>query len=344
MGTLNPLFSAVHRFFTAYLPNERKCSPNTIRAYQKSLELLLDYVKTLKGIPLHKVTFDMIDRNTLSEFLDYLENERNCTVTTRNQRLNAIRAFYNYAAESDVTATVFREEISKVDAANAPQKTIEHMSEDAIEAILAQPNTGTEKGLRDMFLMFFLFKTGARIQELLDIKLSDIQFGKSPAVTLCGKGSKIRSVPLRDNTSNHLNKYIKVFHSEYDQAQYLFYTSRNGAKKRMTEDNARHLVKMYGLLARKVCKEVPENVHPHLFRHSCAMTLYQSGVDLTLISQWLGHANLETTLIYAHADTEIKRKALENAVPDDSPLAEHIKPKRYKISDDELLKQLCGLR
>ena len=115
-------------------------------------------------------------------------------------------------------------------------------------------------------------------------------------------------------------------------------------KKRMTEDNVRQLVRKYGKQAREICKEVPENVHPHLFRHSWAMILYQNGVDLTLISQWLGHSNLETTLIYAHADTELKRKALEQAVPDDSPLKEHLNATRYKVSDEELLKRLCGLK
>ena len=112
----------------------------------------------------------------------------------------------------------------------------------------------------------------------------------------------------------------------------------------MTEDNVRQLVSKYGRKAREVCKEVPEKVHPHLFRHSWAMFLYQNGVDLSLVSQWLGHSNLETTLIYAHADTELKRKAIEKAVPEDSPLKEHVNPERFKVDDDDLLKKLCGLR
>jgi len=194
--------------------------------------------------------------------------------------------------------------------------------------------------------MLFLFKTGARIQETLDIQLRDIQFGKHPRVMLTGKGSKTRSIPLRENTVQHLKKYIKIFHADegiYSES-YLFYTVRNGMKKRMTEDNARGLIRKYGIKARKKCAEVPENVHPHLFRHSCAMSLYQSGVHLTLISEWLGHANLETTLVYAHADTEIKRKAIEKAIPKDTPLGEHTNAERYKIDDEDVLKQLCGLR
>lgn len=346
MGGLSPFFSVVHNFFKIYLPNERKCSPNTIRSYQKALELLLDFAKTKKKVPLTKITFEMIDRSLLSEFLDSLESDRGCSISTRNHRLQCIRAFYNYAAEMDFTAVVHWEEVKKVNTAKSPEKLVQHMSEAAIAIILAQPDTSKQKGLRDMFLMLFLYKTGARIQELLDIQIRDVQFGNAPRVMLHGKGAKFRNVPLRENITKHLKEYLRVFHSDegFYSEQYLFFTIRGGEKKRMSEDHARHLVHEYGESARLVCTEVPENVHPHLFRHSCAMNMYQNGVDLTLISQWLGHANLETTLIYAHADTEIKRKAIEKSVPNDSPLKAHINAERYKVDDDEMLKLLAGLK
>ncbi len=340
------LFSLIHDFFKDYLPNVKKCSPNTIRAYQKSLELLFDFVKSKKNIILPKITFEMIDHKLMLEFLDYLETERGCGVSTRNHRLRCIWAFYSYAAKTTITAVTHWEEVKKVDVAIAPEPFVKHMSETAIEAILTQPDISTQKGLRDMFLMMFLYQTGARIQELLDIRLCDIHFGKTSTVMLHGKGSKVRSVPLREKVVYHLNEYIKVFHpndSKYSE-QYLFYVVRDGLKKRMTEDNARHLIRKYGVAARIECHEVPENVHPHLFRHSRAMHLYQNGVALTLVSQWLGHANFETTLVYAHADTELKRKAIENAIPEDSPLAGYLNADCYKIDDEDLLKRLCGLK
>ena len=347
MEKLNPLFASVRDYLTHYLLLERKFGENTIRSYRKSLELLFDYVKVREKIPLTKVTFEMIDRNMLSEFLDYLENERGCTPSTRNHRLHSIRAFYAYVAENNISATMYYEEILKVDTAKVPEKLVEHMSEDAVKAVIEQADTSRHKGLRDMFLMLFLYKTGARIQEALNVQLQNIQFGKTPSVTLFGKpNNKPRSVPLRENTAVHLKEYIKVFHPNegiYSDA-YLFYTTRSGSKKRMTEDNARDFIQKYGEKARAACVEVPENVHPHLFRHSFAMSLYRSGVHLTLISEWLGHANLETTLVYAHADTEIKRKAIEKAIPEDTPLAEHTDAERYKINDEEVLKQLCGLK
>lgn len=347
MEKLSPLFALVRDYLTHYLPLERRFGKNTTRSYQKSLELLLDYVKVQKNVPLAKVTFEMIDRNMLSAFLDYLENERGCSPSTRNHRLHSIRAFYTYAAENNITAIAHYEEILKVDSVKVPEKLVEHMSEDAVKAVIAQADTSTRKGLRDMFLMLFLYKTGSRIHEALGVKLQNIQFGSTPSVTLFGKpNNKPRAVPLRENTAEHLKEYIKVFHANegiYSDA-YLFYTARGGPKKRMTEDNARDFIQKYGVKARAVCPEVPENVHPHLFRHSCAMSLYRSGVHLTLISEWLGHANFETTLVYAHADTEIKRKAIEKAIPVDTPLKEHTNAERYKIDDEDVLKQLCGLK
>jgi site-specific recombinase XerD len=262
MEKMNRLFSLIRDFLISYLPNERKCSSHTIRSYQKALELLLDYIKTNNNVTLSKVTFEMIDRNSLSAFLNYLETERGCGVTTRNHRLYCIRAFYTYAAESDITVMAHLEEISKVDTATVAEKLVEHMSETAVDAVISTPDTLTLKGLRDMFLMLLLFRTGARIQELLDIKLRDITFGTSPSVMLYGKGAKVRAVPLRNNTVEHLKSYINLFHpdeSGYSE-QFLFYVIRNQSKKRMTEDNARDLIHKYGATARKTCLEVPEKV------------------------------------------------------------------------------------
>jgi site-specific recombinase XerD len=340
------LFSLLRDFLKVYLTDIKRYSRHTIRAYQKSLELLFDFVKAQKQVELYQVTFKMINGEMLTEFLDHLENTRGNSVSTRNHRLHCIRAFYIYAAKMEITTVAYWEEIKNVDSAEAPKKPVGHMSEIAVKAVFGQPDTSTRKGLRDMFLMFFLYQTGARIQELLDIRLRDIHWGTVPTVMLHGKGSKSRSVPLRENAVEHLKKYVRIFHSNEDgySGQYLFYTVREGDRKRMTEDNARRLIRSYGVSARGSCVEVPEKVHPHLFRHSRAMHLYQSGVDLTLVSQWLGHSKLETTYIYAFADTELKRKAIEKAIPDDSPLKKYLNAERYNVTDEDTLKQLYGLK
>ena len=336
MEKLNSLFLMVHRFLMVFLTEEKKCSPNTVRSYRKALELLFDYVKEQHGVSLGKVTFDMIDRELMIDFLNYLEQNRGCSTVTRNHRLECIRAFYKYAAQEDIALVTYYDEIQKVKVAKVPETIVEHMSTNAIQSILSQPDTSTDRGKRDAFLMLFLYKTGARVQELVDVRICDIQLSDTPRVLLHGKGAKSRAIPLRDDVVQHLKKYLALFHESESQYsdQYLFYSVRNQKKKRMTEQNVRSIVSKYGSMARETNKEVPEQVHPHLFRHSWAMFLYQNGVDLTLISQWLGHAQFKTTLIYAHADTEIKRKALEKAVPEDSPLKPYLDSERFQTSDE----------
>jgi integrase/recombinase XerD len=166
------------------------------------------------------------------------------------------------------------------------------MSEAAVKAVLSQPDTATPKGIRDLFLMVLLYDTGARIQEILNIRLRDLQLHSAPMITLLGKGQKVRNVSMMGTTVEHFKRYAGLFHTEEKSysKQFLFYVNRNNEKKRMTEDNVRRFIRAYGSAAQKACPEVPDNVHPHLFWHSRAMHLYQHGMPLALISQWLGHS------------------------------------------------------
>ena len=220
------------------------------------------------------------------------------------------------------------------------------MTTGAVSAILAAVSRKSRRGLRDLCLLAMLYDTGARVQELLNIRLADVNLGKSPTVMLRGKGRKTRVVPISVRMATLLREYVSHAHcgKTRDSEDNLFFTVRNGRPTRMTEDNVRHLVKRYGTMARKSSKEVPKRVYPHLFRHSRAMHLYEHGMDLMLVSQWLGHAQFKTTLIYARADPEMKRIAIERATAKDARLRDLIKPKRMKVDDDDLLKRLYGLK
>ena len=340
------LFTLIHDFFKTYLPDQRKASLHTIRAYQKSLDGLLDYASAQKGISLCELSFAFIDHDML---LGYLKKKKKngCSTSTRNHRLKGIRAFYSYVAMRKPALAIYQTEIYKVPFNKAETVvTIDYMSETAIGALLAQPDTSDRKGLRDQFLLLLLYDTAARVQEIVDIKVCDIRRGKTPTVILHGKGSKTRTVPLMKKTMQHFESYMKIFHPDTDEysVRPLFYSVSRKMVAPLDESSVRKLVYAYGNAARKACSEVPDSVHPHMFRHSRAMHLYQHGMDLTLISQWLGHAQLDTTLIYAHADTEQKRKAIEQATPSDSPLKSHLNAEKYQVTDDELLKRLYGLK
>lgn len=343
----NSLFPLLRDYLKIYLPKQHKLSPNTIRSYRQALELLLDYVKEQKQIPLSDVTFEMLTAEMIAAFLNHLETERGCLTSTRNIRLASIRAFVTYAADRDVAAVVVLNELKKVPF-QKPDKfsAVEYMSMTAVSAIVEQPDAATPKGRRDRVFIMLMYDTGARIREMLDIKLCDLDLGRFPKITLHGKGDKTRVVPLMDKTVQHLRKYLSEFHNgtSLPSEAPLFYSVIHGEMRQLTDRRIRYILKEYGEKARRNCPEVPENVYPHLFRHSRAMHLYQEGMDLTLVSQWLGHSQLETTQIYAHADTEHTRKAIAAATPPDNPLYSKLNSSRYTVTDDETLKKLTGLR
>ena len=341
------LFPLIHDFLKVYLPKQRKTSPNTVRSYRKALESLLDYIKEQKSVPLYNVTLDMLTADVILSFLASLEDEHGCSEATCNNRCAAIRAFLEYASDRDITVAAVLTELRKVPFRKAPaNRIVDYLSMEAITAIVEQTDVTTSKGFRDRTFLILMYDTGARVQEMLNISLRDLCLDRSPKITLHGKGRKDRDIPLMETTVQHLRKYLEEYHNgtPLSSEAPLFYTVRNGKTRRLTDRAIRYMLQEYGKEAKNICPDVPENIHPHLFRHSRAMHLYQEGMDLTLISQWLGHSQLETTQVYAHADTEHKRKAIAASTPPDNPLYSKLNPTRYTISDEETLKRLTGLR
>lgn len=277
-------------------------------------------------------------------YLDWLEETRKCSIPTRNHRLSSIRSFYKYAGSRDLSVTAYTLELEKIPIKKTQKaQKVKFFEEDALKAILAQPDTGTRKGIRDLFFMILMYDTAGRNQEILSLKVSDIQVSaKDSHVVLTGKGNKIRIVPLMKKTIDHYNNYIRLFHDGKVTDEFLFYVIQKGKRQEMSADNVEKFMKQYGKTARDQCNEVPEGLHPHMFRHSRSMHLYRGGMPLALLSEWLGHAQLETTKIYANADTQMKREAIEKATNSLNPLTQKQKVSSWQ-NDEELIKRLYGL-
>lgn len=338
------LFRLIHDYLSVYLPDQRCCSPNTIKSYRETLNQLLDYVTLEKFIPLTDISFETLDSQMISDYLRWLEKERHCSISTRNQRLAAIRSFFKYAGRMDLTVTVFQKALEKVPFKQADSKPVDFMTEEALKAVLAQPDTSTKTGIRNLFFMILMYDTGARNREILDLRVKDFRaHSKTPCVHLTGKGRKKRIVPVMAKTVEHFQNYVVHYHPGDSQERYLFYTVRNGITHQMSDDNVIRFMKKYGCAAKMNCKEVPENLHPHLFRHSRAIHLYRAGMPLALLSEWLGHAQLETTMIYAYADTEMKRDAIKRATGNNNPLMSDVQIPCWK-GDDQLIRKLYGLK
>lgn len=340
------LFGAIHDYFKIYLPEQRNLSEHTQDSYRAALDALVDFLQVYNKVPLQDVTFEMMTEVSITAFLDSLETERDYEISSRNTRRAAIRAFLKYAADRNIVNVAILQEVKNV-SLKKPNKveTVDYMSMDAISAIVEQTDISSSLGLRDRTMLILLYDTGARVSELVGIRLKNLRFGKKPTIILNGKNEKIRSVPLADRTVQYLKKYLLEYHKDVPLSSEapMFYSVMHGEQYHLSDRRVRYFLKEYAESARAICLEVPENVHPHQFRHSRAMHLYQNGMDLTLISQWLGHSQLETTQIYAHADTEHKRMAIAKATPESSPLFSKLDPERYTITDEDALKRLIGL-
>lgn len=209
------LFCLLRDFLLIYLPNQRHSSRNTVKAYRTAWNQFLKYISEHKKIPMMSVTFEMISYEMVMAYLDWLSQEKCAGSSTRNNRLAAIRAFITYASACRPEYISLSSELTAIKIQKKERfHEVDYMSEAAVKALLETPDTNTRMGLRDQFLMIFLYDTGARIQEALDVKICDLRIDKTPTVTLHGKGGKIRVVPLMKDTVEHLKNYMGVFHKD----------------------------------------------------------------------------------------------------------------------------------
>lgn len=337
------LFLSIKTFLTIYLPEIRAKSTNTVKAYRDTLNLFFRFLKTKKNLSLHLVSINDISPSTIKEFLDWLNNERGCSLSTRNQRLSCIRTFYGYLAEDNIELVDNYSKIQKINKTPIPDRILSSMlTIDDIRLILKQPDTRSKTGLRDQFYMALLYDSGCRNSEILNLRLRDIHINSKDEgwIYVTGKGNKFRSTPISKNVIDIYKKYAEVFHAHSDKTQFLFYTNRKGIIDQMSNDNVARFINKYEVAARVINPNLP-HLHPHLFRHARAMHLYQAGMPLALVSEWLGHAQLETTLIYANADITMKQQAIakvadsKNSIFTDVPFIHE--------NDEDIIKKLYGL-
>jgi len=341
---MNDFFKTIRSFLLEYLPKQKCCKKNTVKSYRNALNLLVEYLRTEKGLTISQIDFDLFDRNLILGYLDWLENVRGCGATTRNQRLMVLRSFFKYAGVLDCAQVALHLEVKEIPTKNVPGRIVEFLTEDALQALLAQPDARKRIGLRNRFFMTLMYETAARCDELLSMKVCDLRLNtRHPIAYLTGKGDKTRSVALLSKAVEHCKQYLKMFHSDVGTSKddFLFYTVIHGVRQEMSEDNAEAFMKKYGEAARKVCPEVPERVHPHQLRHTRAIHFYRDGMPLALLSEYLGHASVETTKIYAYADTEMKRAAMEKA--------EHLRkgvpvPEPIWKDNEDMILELSGLK
>ena len=331
-------WKCLREYFTIHLPKQRGRSEKTIEACTMAWNMFLRFIIDEKKINGENIDFSTFTSSLLTEFLDTMETRKQWKVSTRNQRLSCIRSFFKYASCIEtITYSVYSELCSiPLKRGEDNSHVVDHMSKDAVAALIAAANNGNLKDFRNCFFMTLMYDA-ARNGEMLKLRLSDLNT-ENAAIYLIGKGSKPRLTPISPETIDMFEKYRSVFHKNSDNNTPMFYTIHKHMKVPMSDDNVARFLDKYADIARKTNPHIPENVHPHMFRHSRAMHLYQNGMPLEILSELLGHEDPETTLIYAYADTEMKRKAITKAA-ENSPL-ESINNSHPIWHDEDIISRL----
>jgi site-specific recombinase XerD len=323
--TTAPSFALlVQRFFTEHLTHHRAVSPRTVAAYGDTFRLLLQFAERHTGKSPTSLKLVDLDAELVLAFLDHLERERKNGPRSRNARLAALRSFLKYAAHHDLSALGVIEQTLAVPMKRFDRPMLGFLTRQETQAILDAPDTTTWAGQRDHALFTMFYNTGARVSEIIDLAIENLILDTSPAIHLTGKGRKQRTVPLWRSTVTVMRAWTRRMGKTADSAP--LFPNRSG--EAMSRSNVTHrLALAVATAAEQHPKLLTRSISPHTRRHTTAMHLLQSGVDMSVIALWLGHESPSTTHMYLEADLAMKERALGRLQPPTHSA------KRYKPPD-----------
>jgi site-specific recombinase XerD len=305
-------------FLVRYLSGEKNMSKNTIASYRDTFRLFLLFCEQEKKISPDRMTLSSLTRELTVEYLNWLEEKRKCSVSTRNQRLSSIHGFLRYV-QRQLPENLFEiKRILGIPPKKTPKAIVSYLTEEELRILFRQPDTKTRKGRRDLVLLTLTYDTAARVTELIDLKVKDIRLVSPAVVTLNGKGGKARQVPILGKTKELLSGYLEE-HKRYPwpvaiSDTPLFYNQKH---QKLTRWGVSYILDKYVAMAKEDSGfNLNFRVTPHVLRHAKAMGMLKAGINLIYIRDFLGHSNVATTEIYARADSEMKRKALEKTYKD----------------------------
>lgn len=335
--TSSTLAAALRSFLGEYLPHQRAYSVNTILSYRDSLKLLLQFAAGKHG-RICDLSLANLNATTISAFLDDIQTQRHNTAATRNVRLAAIHSFFEYLSHNHPEHLQQAQRVLSVPFKRTTSRSIEYLDADEIRVILQHLDLSTVAGRRDNLLLTLMINTGARVQEIVSLKTSDFRLAPPPTVSFIAKGSKERICPLWPETATLIRQHFQERGlKERGEAEPVFRNQHGGP---LTRFGARLILRRAIQRASADCPTLHrKRIHPHSLRHSTAIYLLQSGVDLSTIAHWLGHASINTTHKYITIDLDAKRAALAKA----KPLVRNLRKSPSWRPDEDLLKWLESL-
>jgi len=294
----------VRRFLLEHVITDRNFARNTQVSYRDALVLLLPFLSDVRHKGVDRLTIDDLSPPVVRSFLEYLEKERGCCGTTRNLRLATIHSLAKFIAMHCPEQVSWYAAIRTVPFKKTAKSTLNYLDKDEMDVLLKTPNLEMPQGARDHALLLFLYNSGARADEAAHLSVADITWGSAPSVRLTGKGNKTRRCPIWQQTADALKSMV----SGRGAQEFVFL---NRLDQPLTRFGIYSLVRRAVEQATKTLPSLADKrISPHCLRHTCAVHLLRSGVDINTIRAWLGHVSLDTTNIYAEVDLEMKAKAL----------------------------------
>jgi integrase/recombinase XerD len=299
----------IKSFLGHYLPVVKGLSINTVAAYLDGIRLLLCYIADTKHKSIDELLVEDVTETVVLNFLDHLEQIRHCCVRTRNARLAAIRSLFTFIARKEPLLIMQCQQVKQIPKKRCSHKVVHYLDENEMQAVLDKIDINSRTGVRDKALVLLLYNTGARVSEIVELKLGDMQLDNAPQVRLFGKGQKERHCPLWPETADAIKRYLQQRRPTETSIENVFLNTRDTSLSRY---GIRYITRKLGAQAgNKNANQKPLN--PHSIRHTAAMHLLRAGNEISMISFWMGHAHINTTHIYVEIDMEMKRKMLAKA-------------------------------
>ena len=329
----------ISEFLGDYAPNMLTTSEHTLKSYKDALTLYVAFLESA-GVKPSGLGAACFERPRIEEWIGWLKHTRGCSAATCNVRLGSIRVFLDYAASRDVALLNIAQDAKTIRRQKAPRTKIDGLTRDAVTAMLAAPDLTTTAGRRDLVLMVLLYATAARLGEMLALKVGQLHLdGPKPYATVTGKGNKTRTLYLLHRAVSHIRKYLAEAHGNRpDPAARLFYSKVGGTHAQLTQPAVAKRLKKHAAAAHKHCPEVPLRLHAHQFRHAKGSHWIEDGLNVLQVSFLLGHANLETTMVYLDVALTGKAEALATLESE----KERTAPKKWKSPSGSLV-SFCGL-
>ena len=302
--------SMVSGYFKKHLAGTKNVSINTIRSYRDTFVLFNDYLESRHGFKLDKMGIGNLSRDIILEFLSYLETERGYSAASRNQRLATLKSFAKYVQVECPDEMALCQNILSIDGKGTSKPVVQYLSNRQTDILMEQPDISRPKGRRDLAMLLLLYDSAARVQELCDLKVCDVRVDNPAVVHLFGKGRKNREVPITEPCAKVLRRYMQDNHLDRPECRNdpLFV---NPQGKKLTRSGVSYILAKYICRANETANANMPAITPHCLRHSKAMHLVEAGKNLIHIRDFLGHESIETTQVYAKANPEARRKALE---------------------------------